>query len=191
MGTFFNCDACGVVFRDPQTFLNRTSEKSRYDKHKNDIKNKGFQNSVRPLFDRVLNHFPSSAKGLDYGCGNGPVAASMLQKEGYNITLYDPFYMPDKTVLEKTYDFIVCNEVMEHFYDPFNEFQKLNSLLKQNGLLICQTGILSDTIDFDNWYYKNDPTHVVFYTQTSIAWIKEHLGFSSVEVDKNLITFQK
>lgn len=191
MGTFFICDNCGVVFRDPKTFLDPTSEKSRYDNHQNDITDKGFQRSVLPLVDTVTHHFPAHAKGLDYGSGNGPVAAAMLQKEGYSIALYDPFYAPDTTVLEKTYDFIICNEVMEHFYEPKKEFETLNSLLKPDGLLICGTGVFYPSINFDTWFYKNDPTHVIFYTEKSLKWIAIEMGFVGFTVRQNLVTYKK
>lgn len=191
MGTFFSCDTCGVLYRDPETFLDLTSEKLRYDKHKNDITDKGFQNSVKPLVNSVLNLFSKGAKGLDYGCGNGPVAASLLEQEGYEIALYDPFYVPKKKVLEEKYDFIICNEVMEHFYKPLEEFKNLFKLLKPNGALICGTAIAYQTIDFDTWFYKNDPTHVIFYTTASLAWIKTEIGFTTLAVDKNRVTFQK
>lgn len=189
-GTFFSCDICSVVYRDQKTFLDSTSEKSRYDKHKNDIDDLGFQNSVKPIVKTVLNHYTNEARGLDYGCGNGPVAAALLEKEGFDIALYDPFYAPDKEVLQDTYDFIICNEVIEHFYNPKEEFETFAKLLKPSGLLICGTGILYPTINFDTWFYKNDPTHVIFYTTASLEWIQKELSFSSVSMANNLVVFQ-
>lgn len=191
MGTFFNCNTCGVIFRDQKTFLGATAEKSRYDKHKNDVTDIGFQKSVQPLVDSVIQYFSNEAKGLDYGCGNGPVATTILEKKGYEIALYDPFYAPDKKVLERKYDFIICNEVIEHFYQPKEEFKKLAALLKPNGKLICGTAICYPTIDFDNWFYKNDPTHVIFYTTTSLDLIKIENGFTKVSLVNNLAVFWK
>jgi len=190
-GAFFSCDTCSVIFRDQKIFLDSTSEKSRYDKHKNDIEDLGFQNSVKSLVDKVIQNFPKESKGLDYGCGNGPVAAAMLKKEGYNIGVYDPFYAPEKNVLQDTYDFIICNEVMEHFYNPRQEFETLKNLLKPNGMLICGTAVFYPTINFDTWYYKNDPTHVIFYTPYSLEWIKNEIDFKKHILGSNLITFYK
>ncbi|MBK0382659.1 methyltransferase domain-containing protein [Pedobacter sp. SD-b] len=49
------------------------------------------------------------------------------------------FFGPKADVF-KTYDLIVCAEVMEHLYtSPFQLFDSLSSLLNKNGLLIIQT----------------------------------------------------
>ena len=51
------------------------------------------------------------------------------------------------------------------------------------------TYLYHDDINFDAWYYKNDPTHVFIYRAETIEWIKNHFGFSSVTIDHRLITF--
>ena len=48
--------------------------------------------------------YPLGAHGLDFGCGTGPALADMLIKEGFKVSLYDPFFYPDKDVLSKQYD---------------------------------------------------------------------------------------
>ena len=44
--------------------------------------------------------------GLDFGCGPGPALADMMQSEGNEMEIYDPFCFPNQDALSKTYDFI-------------------------------------------------------------------------------------
>ena len=34
------------------------------------------------------------------------------------------------------------------------------------------TDVFNQSINFENWYYKNDETHVIFYTKNTFDWIK-------------------
>lgn len=85
------------------------------------------------------------------------------------------FFMP--TV---QYDFIVCCEIAEHFANPAAEFQRLARLLKPGGRIYCMTMMWLGG-DFSRWQYKNDPTHVFFYTPKSLAFIRDQYGFKSVK----------
>ena len=102
------------------------------------------------------------------------------------------FFYPDIKNLSKTYDFIICCEVMEHFFDPEKEFTLLKSLLKPSGKLFCKTSILKNDADqeyFNDWWYHNDPTHVFFYTPKTLHYIAENFGFNQVKIEPKLITF--
>ncbi len=188
---YYQCKNCGSVQMDPQFYISLHAEESRYLTHNNDVDDPRYQNFVSPITKRVLQDFNSSKTGLDYGCGTGPVAASELFKKDFKVALYDPFFKPDKTPLSKTYDFIICCEVMEHFYNPFQEFQQFYELLNPGGKLYCKTSLFSEEVNFDKWYYKDDPTHVFFYTKESLTWIKKKFGFQKLEVLPKVIIFSK
>ena len=188
---YLRCQNCKAVLLHPSHFLNATSEKERYLKHTNNVDDPGYQNFVGPLVSRVLQDFSNTARGLDYGCGTGPVACIELQKHSYKINLFDPYFENHPEVLEDTYDFIICSEVMEHFNKPFEEFKRLFGLLNPGGKLYCKTSIFYEFLDFKNWYYKNDPTHVFFYSEESLKWIREHFGFHNLEIASKLIVFEK
>ena len=78
---------------------------------------------------------------------------------------------------------------MEHFKNPLKEFKLLRSLLKNQGKLYCKTEVWNEAIDFQNWQYKNDQTHVFFYNRETLEWIKENLEFSDLEIKENFIVF--
>ncbi len=187
---YYRCPGCFSVFMDPACHLSVEEEKKRYSEHNNDVEDPGYRQFVKPLVKCVLANQKEEDQGLDYGCGTGPVAASMLAESAFKIELYDPFFLDDQIVLQKKYDYIIAVEVIEHFKEPGREFQKLRELLKQSGNLYCMTLIYDHSIDFLNWYYKNDPTHCFFYSFEAVNYIKRNYGFSSLEIVERVICFR-
>ncbi len=185
---FFHCSECDTVFRDPKTFLSPSEEKERYLTHNNDVSDTGYREFVSPITEAVVANYGKFCMGLDFGAGTGPVIAEVLKEQGYTVELYDPFFHPDVSVLEANYDFIVCCEVIEHFFQPEKEFSLLKKLLKPGGKLFCMTDLLTEN-DFEDWYYKNDPSHVIFYNANNLKWIVENIGFSKVETNNRLVIF--
>lgn len=186
---FFQCLDCHGIFLNQKLRLNSSDEIVRYELHENDVEDKNYQQFVSPITNAVLENFTKKDKGLDFGAGTGPVISKVLKDFNYQIAPYDPFFHKNPSLLEATYNYIACCEVMEHFYHPKKEFNLLKKLLKTKGKLYCMTALYDDTIDFEHWYYKNDPTHVFIYHQKTIHWIKESIGFSEVIIDGRLITF--
>lgn len=190
---YYKCGTCHSVFLTPNQYIDYSSEKSRYEEHNNDVEDPRYQKFVSPITDAVQTQFPKNADGLDYGCGTGPVASVVLEENGFKeIALYDPFFQPNKNNLTKTYDFIICCEVMEHFFNPKEEFSRLKKLLKPSGKLFCKTSVLKDNADadyFKDWWYNNDPTHVFFYTPKTLEFIAKTFDFNQVLIEQKLITF--
>ncbi|HBY67411.1 MAG TPA: methyltransferase [Flavobacteriaceae bacterium] len=185
----FQCNYCSLLYKTPDQFLTGKEEKYRYLNHNNDVDDKGYQGFVSPIVDAVDQDFPVTAEGLDFGAGTGPVITEMLSEKGYSLTLYDTFFHSNKKALQQSYDFIVCCEVMEHFHHPDEEFILLKKLLKPKGKLYCMTELFSSEINFKEWYYKNDETHVVFYSEQTIKWIQKTFNFSEVKMEGRLIIF--
>jgi len=188
---FFLCPGCKGIFREPNHFLNPVEEKKRYLHHRNDMEDTGYYKFVLPIIDQVKQHIPEGGSGLDFGCGHRPVLSNYLEREGYKLSVFDPIFHDDTSVLNQTYDFIVCCEVIEHFYHPSEEFLKLFNILKPQGKLICKTHLFEKEIDFDKWYYKNDPSHVFIYQHETMNWIKNNYRIKDVKIDDRVITFTK
>ncbi len=188
---FYHCPYCGTVFRHSQCFVSPEKEKERYLLHENDVGNKQYQDFVSPIVTAVCNKFDPPGPGLDFGAGTGPVISEMLRGKGFQMNLWDPFFHNDPAVLEHTYEFMVCCEVIEHFHHPLAEFQLMKKLLRPGGKLFCKTALLPKQTTFADWYYKNDPTHVIFYSEKNLKWIQQHVGFSEVSVEEQLIIFKK
>ncbi len=188
---YHHCSNCKGISLHPLYFLSSDLERKRYETHNNDVTDSGYQNFVSPIVNAILGEYHKNDKGLDFGSGSGPVITEMLREKGYSIDTYDPFFDPNSSVLQTTYDYIACCEVMEHFYHPYKEFKLLYLLLNNNGSLYCKTNLYDESFEFDSWWYKNDPTHVFFYTKETLVWIKNHFQFKEVIISKKLIIFRK
>lgn len=176
---YFHCPNCDLRFLHPKRRLTAQAEKGRYDLHNNNFEDRAYRNFLLPLAEAVRSKIAPGAKGLDFGCGPAPVLAHILDEMGFETKIYDPFFHPAKEALADVYDFICVSEVVEHFYDPRKELKNLHALLQPGGLLAVMTAIYSSKIDFSSWYYRKDPTHVVFYSQATFSWIAQHLNFST------------
>lgn len=172
--------------------LPEEDEKKRYLEHNNDVNDPGYRKFARPIADYITGNFsPGISEGLDFGAGTGPVISRLLEERGFRISLYDPFFHPRKESLERKYDFIIASEVIEHFKNPYAEFKLLESLLKSPGSLAARTHLLSEGEAFEDWYYRKDPTHVFFYRQKTLEWLKEEFNFRSLSVDGKIIILSK
>lgn len=172
-------------------YLSSDQEKDRYLQHNNDVNDLRYQSFVKPLFEELLPLIPRGAKGLDYGAGTGPVLCEMFRSQGFTVRLYDPYFWPDTSVLKEKYDFIFACEVVEHFYSPYQEFSRMKEMLLENGALGIMTALYSSEINFEEWYYRKDPTHVCFYSNQTIEWLFQRFKFKSCKVKQGrVITLQ-
>ena len=189
--SFYKCTHCDSILLDTNHYLEFNDEKQRYDKHSDDIEDEGYQQFVDPIVKAVKQGFKESDKGLDYGCGKTAIIENLLKRKQYAIVGYDPIYFSNQEILTSKYNYITCCEVVEHFYHPQQEFFKLSQLLLPEGKLFLKTNLFKDTIDFKGWWYKNDPTHVIFYTKISMEFIKKAYNFRDLKFHKNYIEFTK
>lgn len=149
----------------------------------------GYKKFVSPIITQVVQDFQRQHKGLDFGAGRSKIVTKLLREHNYDIVSFDPFFENKTELLEERYDYITSCEVIEHFYDPKKEFTLLKSMLKEGGKLCLMTELYNDNIDFASWYYKNDPTHVFFYTRETLQWIQKAYGFKGLKIEKRLIVF--
>ena len=83
---------------------------------------------------------------------------------------------PDAAALSGEYDFITATEVVEHLHHPGVELARLWSLLRPGGCLGVMTKLVRDPDAFAGWHYKNDPTHVCFFSEHTWQWWAQRQG---------------
>lgn len=188
---YYSCVECKGILLHPSCFLPREAEKERYQLHQNDVTDSGYQKFVFPITQSILKEYSKHHKGLDFGSGTNSATSYVLKKNEYDVALYDPFFNKNTNTLAVQYDYIICCEVMEHFYNPAKEFQLLDSVLKPKGNLYCKTKLYNPKIDFNSWWYKNDATHVFFYSSKTLMWIKNKFNFNFLSYSDDLIVFKK
>lgn len=191
------CENCALIFLDSRFYVSLTAEKSQYDNHNNDIQNVGYVKMFNDFIDTFWKLLPKdnqkTNKALDFGCGPGPVLATLLQNRGLQVHTYDPIYQP-KVLDENIYfDLITATEVFEHLHDPLKVMQKLTSHLKKGGILALMTLFHHDDKEhFLQWWYRRDPTHVLFYRPKTFAYLAKTFGYEIVFCNaKRIIIMQK
>jgi SAM-dependent methyltransferase len=176
---YLRCPLCCATLLAAEHLPAAEVERAHYLHHENDVNDPGYRAFVSRLVEPLAGKFAQGARGLDYGCGPGPVAAVMLRERGFDVELYDPFFAPDRSVLARTYDFILCSEVVEHFHRPAEEFDRLGQLLNPGGILGIMTCFQDDDSAFACWHYRRDPTHVTFYREQTLAHVAAQRGWSA------------
>ncbi len=188
---YLQCQRCDLVFVHPDQRIDTVAEKAQYDMHQNDPNDQGYRRFLsrmaQPILDRVSPH----SYGLDFGCGPGPTLSLMLEEAGHNMKLYDIYYHPDTEVLAEEYDFVTSTEVIEHLYHPNKVWQQWLNLVKPGGWLGLMTKVVIDAEAFKTWHYKNDITHVCFYSRKTFQYLAERDSLELEFIGNDVILLRK
>ncbi|WP_206613551.1 class I SAM-dependent methyltransferase [Parahaliea mediterranea] len=184
---YLRCARCALVFVPPAFHLDREAEKAEYDLHDNQVDDPLYRRFLSRLAQPLRERLPPAARGLDFGCGPGPALAAMLEEAGHRVALYDPFYYPNGAALQGEYDFICATEVVEHLHRPGAELERLWQCLRPGGWLGVMTKLVRNREAFAGWHYKNDPTHVCFFSATTWRWWAAQQGAQLVLVGADVI----
>jgi Methyltransferase domain len=188
---YYRCKHCSLIFVPPEYFLSSEEEKAEYDHHQNSPDDAGYRTFLSKLFTPMLERIPPNSLGLDFGSGPGPTLSVMFEEQGHSVTLYDPFYAPNRNVLRVEYDFVCASEVVEHFQNPEVDLELIWSLVKPRGWLGVMTGIAQDREAFAGWRYKDDRSHIVFFSVETMEWIARKWQVDMFCVERGVFLFQK
>ena len=128
---------------------------------------------------------------MDFGSGPGPTLSLMFEELGYPMNIYDHFFADDGNALKQKYDFITATETVEHLHHPKTELDRLWRILKPGGILGIMTKLVIDRGAFSNWHYKNDSTHVCFFSQLTFTWLANLWQAKLEFYDNDVILFEK
>jgi len=185
------CSNCRLIFVPSSYHLSKEEEKAEYDLHENLPSDSGYRRFLGRLFEPVAARLSLGSSGLDFGCGPGPALSHMFEEAGYDMSLYDKFYYPDRSVLQKTYDFITSTEVLEHISDPSEVLPRLWALLKPGSVLGIMTKLVRSPEAFASWHYKNDKTHICFYSKETFKWLASTLEAQTEFIGSDVIILTK
>ncbi|WP_228141731.1 class I SAM-dependent methyltransferase [Marinobacter sp. X15-166B] len=189
---YWRCPQCEATLMDASAWLSPQQERAVYEWHDNrpdDPRYRAFLGKlVTPLLARLP---PGDSRGLDFGCGPGPVLGQLLEQHGVSMARYDPAFFPDTRVLARQYDVITCTEVIEHLHAPAQIFARLDQCLAPGGVLAIMTCFQTDDRRFERWHYRRDPTHVVFYREATLAWVAAWRGWQLEIPVKDVALFHK
>lgn len=188
---YLRCEACNLVFVPPSQFLSAADEKSRYDLHQNSPHDLNYRRFLSRIFIPLQNCLSPGSCGLDFGSGPEPLLSVMFEEAGHSMTIFDFFYANLPSALQKQYDFITATEVVEHLHDPIKELERLWGCLKDGGSLGIMTKLAPDRDAFSLWHYKNDPTHVCFFSELTFKWLADQWNADLTFADKDVVILHK
>jgi SAM-dependent methyltransferase len=188
---YLRCSTCWLTLLDPVHRLGAAAERAHYETHENDPGDPRYRRFLARLAEPLVQRLESRAEGLDYGSGPGPTLSLMLEEQGYGLEIFDPYFAPDRSVLRRSYDFITCTEVVEHFASPREEFDRMDRVLRPGGLLAVMTELVREECRFAEWRYARDPTHVSFFHTATMHWIAEHYRWRTESPERNVVFFRK
>lgn len=192
---FYNCEQCGLIFRDKSEIVSSDQERKRYLLHRNSFRDKKYVEWLKQIIEEVKKIVDfQGCKILDYGCGHTPVFPKIL-KEYYavnKVDLYDIYFYKNLDG-EKRYDCIFSIEVFEHFHQVRKEVEKVLFLLNKRGYLILVTNFHNQNeTDFLRWWYISDITHTSFYSEKTLQFITSSFHLKLLYCNqKNIAIFQK
>jgi hypothetical protein len=186
-----HCLCCGLVHVPPSQFLSVELEKRRYDLHQNGPDEVGYRAFLGRLVEAMVGFLAPGSIGLDFGSGPIPTLSRIFEQAGYSMTIFDTFYAPHRNVFDRQYDFITASEVVEHLREPRAELDRLWACLGSGGSLGIMTRLVIRREDFPRWCYKNDPTHIRFYSAKTFGWLAARWTAGLQFAARDVVIFRK
>lgn len=188
---YLQCGHCQLVFVPLGQQLPPAQEKCHYDLHENNPEDQRYRAFLGRLCNPLMNRLVPGSRGLDFGAGPGPTLSVMLEEAGFDMAIYDIYYAPDRSVLANRYDFITATEVVEHLSRPGEVLGHLWTMLEPGGWLGLMTKLVRDKASFERWHYKNDPTHIRFFSLATMEYLRAQWLADMEQPEDDVILFRK
>lgn len=195
--SYWICNHCGLLGKNPELFVSSELEKKRYAVHNNDITDSRYLDYLNQLWSKTEGHISqsSSMSVLDFGCGPSKGLESLLKdKKQFKVSSYDPYFYNEDGFLKKTYDIVFCCEVVEHFNEPADSWNSILRLLSKDSLLAIRTEFWDDvrvTKPIEKWWYFRDPTHVHFYSKGFFNFLSKSFKVEPLYIASPYVLFSK
>lgn len=188
---YYKCSSCDLIFVQRNILISEDLERKRYESHENSEEDSGYRSYLEKIAHSIKDHLNPDSIGLDFGCGKTKLLAELLVP--HQVHSYDLYFHPDDEIFSKKFDFIILSEVIEHLRDPHQTMLQLNDHLKPNGQIFIKTKLRPQlSLDFSQWFYKRDITHVQFFNSRSFEELAKLCGLNSPqEVGEDLYLFKK
>ena len=202
--SFWRCPSCSLIFRFPLPDGNSVVELYQDSwtapfENRSETGGTSFELAVayaRKLADTLgLKDF-RGLRILDFGAGRGD-AMTALSELGADVYGVEPFgyealvqkgFKMFRTLDEipegVTFDGIITMDVVEHLTTPWDEIQRLHSLLKTGGFLYISTpnaDSLRARVQGEKWREAVRPGHFVLFNQNFLENMLQGLGCKNIK----------
>lgn len=200
------CKNCGFTYADnvpsQADSNNYYAEMSKYEfNYKDGIASKDHTDHYKKVVNFLIPHInDNNAKILDIGCSTGGLL-SIFKLKGYsNLSGIDPSALCVKTAREsykieatvnnissfdtdEKFDLIILSAVLEHLCDLGRSMQKIQSLLKDQGLLFIE---VPDAERFDSYvsapFQQFSVEHINYFSQYSMRNLLSKFSFEVIKI---------
>lgn len=196
---YARCERCGGITLNRTQLPDPEAERARYDLHHNSLSDSGYrawlssflEDTFRGIAAHELRGASSIQTVLDYGSGPEPALVTLLRERGFDARGWDPYFASREAPLPESADLVTCLEVAEHFYEPAHSFADLARIVRPSGWLAVGTHIIPEA-PFETWWYREDSTHVAFWTETAFELLASQNALSWLgRVGENRFLFRK
>lgn len=188
---YHHCQDCDYIFLQPKFRLSSDAEKGRYLEHNNDISDPRYLQYLEKTWKKISAQVKSGLV-MDFGCGPSRGLKQVLKDQDYEVVSYDPIFYPinfEERVNQV--DAVFCSEAIEHSYEPLPTFRQMNRVLKNDGWITLRTAFHPGAEAFNDWWYKDDATHVGFFSEKTLEQVAETLGWKIQHIHSPYVVFQK
>lgn len=199
------CHACGLIFVSPRPSLEAIVNLYGHDEAHVPAASHLAAGFSKRLYAknslRILRKHKATGKLLEIGAGAGffldearkqgfvphAIEFNRLQARHIREVLDIPCQskpLADAAFAGESFGAVYHCDVISHFYDPISEFRAINAALRDDGLVVFETGNLGDV---DPRYLKQIsrfqyPDHLFFFSRKNIAQLLEETGFELLEI---------
>lgn len=128
------------------------------------------------------------ARILDYGGGNGRLAALLGESGFLSVETYDPFVPRFAEKPAGLFDCVICFEMLEHSTDPARTLAEIIAYLTDSGIILLSTLLQPPDIDRQGlswWYAAPRNAHVSLYSSSSLEKLVGRFGFQLHSLDQS------
>lgn len=160
----------------------------------------------------MLEFIPAGVSSvLEIGCGTGAFGALVKQQRGCRYTGVELMSQAaelararlDEVIVanieqtslpfpQENFDCLVCNDVLEHLFDPWAVLRMLTGYLRPGGYIVISlpnvrfSEVVKNLVVRKRWEYEEegvlDRTHLRFFTESSVCTLLESAGLEVLQL---------
>lgn len=207
------CQNCGLIYISPRPSLNQIIDLYGHDDAHITAESHIADDFAKRLYAKhhlkIINSVAEGGRLLEVGAGAGyfldearsagfepyglefnPVQANFVRNE-LNIPCEESPL--DHSVFGgKKFDVVYHCDVISHLFDPIADFKQMNQRMKDNSLLVFETGNLGevDPKYFDDIDCFQYPDHLFFFSTENLVNLLKQTGFELVNIHRYSISPQ-
>lgn len=199
------CSACDLIYISPRPEFSETVDRYTLDKANTSAESIMHDELSKRLHAKhvltIIKKFVERGSILEIGAGAG-YFLDEAKKKGFDVygteinkiqanyinsflgIICDSTPLSDSSFGGKKFDVIYHCNVLSHFYDPITEYRRIREKLKDDGILVFETGNIGDV---KNKYYKffrkfDYPDHLFFYGEKSLSHLVKLTKFKIIKI---------